>query len=802
MKRRLPFLVPAAAILAAAAALAGSAWYGRAAAREARLETVRVRAREAVGDVVRRFEGRLDELVARESERPFYLYQHLYNPPDALAAQFVLQTSPLAVPSDPLVSTWFEILPDGRLSLPQDPPAGQGDAAARRSVANEVLPELIARVHRAPDREPLVNVATNLLEAPAATAPAVAPPTPTEEPPPPVPQRPRPNRDPPNSGRPAPPADPPASGDPRGANGDPDPAAAAPDPPLEDPGADEQQPSRQQVTPLPRWTVETNTRANDIANTIDLANQGDPYAQQQLQADFNMMRGLPPPQQQQASPPQRQQASPQHQPSSPPQAQVAVLSAPDAGGSPPPDGGTAATPDAGPPSPPDAGTQDVVDPDTGRRDARRPPRIRRDAGPSPPVAAVLPDAGVDVGAGPPDAPEEAGVAATGPLDPQLAVVTADPTLQPATDQVPVIYGAFEPLRTPDGVTYYVRTVDIEGDVRVQGFRLSPGGLRATLNNELLDVQRGHDPFRLTWEPAASGALASRAVDGVPGVAAISALLVPDSPTLAAEDEEDRRVVLTLAGLSFAIAAAVIFAFLAMRREMELARRKSDFLSAVSHELRAPVTTIRMYAEMLRDGWVDDATRRGEYESAIVSEGERLSRLVENVLAYSRRERGKPLDLRDGDLAEKVREVVGLERPLFQQAGLELEVEAPETLPWRFDPDAVTQILVNLLDNALKHSRDAEDRRVTVRLRAAPDEARLEVQDHGGGIPAPEQRRIFEAFYRVGNELTRETRGAGLGLALVRRLAQGHRGDVTVRSEPGQGATFIVRLGRVPPARTP
>jgi signal transduction histidine kinase len=386
--------------------------------------------------------------------------------------------------------------------------------------------------------------------------------------------------------------------------------------------------------------------------------------------------------------------------------------------------------------------------------------------------------------------------AVAPLSSQLPSVAADPSLEPAIDQVPVIYGAFEPMSTPDGVTYYVRTVDIEGDVRVQGFRLSPGGLRAALHDELTDVQRGYDPFRLTWEPATVPTLASRPLDGVPGVAAVSALLVPDSPTLAAEDEEDRRVVLTLGGLSAAIVVAVLFAFLAMRREMELARRKSDFLSAVSHELRAPVTTIRMYAEMLRDGWVDDASRRGEYESAIVSEGERLSRLVENVLAYSRRERGKPLDLRDGDLAEKVREVAGLERPVFEKAGLALEVEAPETLPWRFDADAVTQILVNLLDNALKHSRDATDRRVSVRLAATPESVRLEVQDRGGGIPAPEQRRIFEAFYRVGNELTRETRGAGLGLALVRRLAQGHRGDVTVHSEPGKGATFTVRLGRI------
>jgi signal transduction histidine kinase len=418
-------------------------------------------------------------------------------------------------------------------------------------------------------------------------------------------------------------------------------------------------------------------------------------------------------------------------------------------------------------------------------DRPRPPRrrdaVRADAGGDGTVAdAVDVEVGADVAA------EPVVAVASSPAAPFASFGGAD--------EVSVIYGAFEPLRTADGVTYYVRTVDIEGDVRVQGFRLSPGGLRAALNDVLLDVQRSHDAFTLVAGTAAAG-LSSAAIDGVPEISRVAAILRPDSPTLAAEDDEDRRMVLILAGLSGVIAVAVVLAFLVLRRELEMARRKSDFLSAVSHELRAPVTTIRMYAEMLRDGWVDDAARRAEYETAIVSEGERLSRLVENVLAYSRRERGKPLDFREADLAEKVREVVGLERPVFEREKLALEAEAPEQLPWRFDADAVTQILVNLLDNALKHSRDATVRRVTVRLSGAPDAATLSIEDHGAGVPHAEQQKIFEPFYRVGSELTRETRGAGLGLALVRRLARAHGGDVTVSSDPGRGATFTVRLGR-------
>jgi signal transduction histidine kinase len=764
MSRPLPLLVLAAAILAAAGLLAGSAWYGRAAAREARLETVRVRAREAVGEVSRRFTGEIDALVAREAQRPFYLYQHYFSPPDALSAQFVLQTSPLAVAAEPLVSTYFEILPDGRVSLPQEVPEGPADSAGRRLVAREVLPELVARVHRAPPRPeiPAGVLASNVLPAPD-IEPLPAPAAPPQPPQPPQPHHPSHPHSQAGNAAPAEPVEQPADAVPQ------EPTPPAPSPPQDE----SQQP---QVSPMPRWAVETNMRANDIARQIEVANTGDVMTQQVLQSDFNQMRGLPQAQQAPPPPPPQPAAVRPPPPLQPPNPADAGRTSPDGAAS---DAGATASDATG------AGTSDAASspqdssaPHDARPDRSRTVR-RRDAAtaPAPP---------------PPPPPPPTGPTATS----RQPTASSPPT--GGDEQVPVIYGAFERMQTSDGATYYVRTVDIERDVRVQGFRLSPGGLSATLDNVTKEVQRQHDAFRLV-AGATGKSLASSPIDGVPGIAAIVAVLQPDSPTLAGEDQEDRRLVWILIGLSAVIGVAVMLAFLALRREVELARRKSDFLSAVSHELRAPVTTIRMYAEMLRDGWVDDSVRRVEYESAIVSEGERLSRLVENVLAFSRRERGKPLALRDGDLAEKVREVAGLEGPVFERAGLALDVEAPATLPWRFDGDAVTQILVNLLDNALKHSRDAAERRVTLRLAGAPDAATLAVEDHGTGIPAGEQRRIFEPFYRVGSELTRETRGAGLGLALVRRLARAHGGDVTVHSEPGKGATFTVKLGR---SRTP
>ena len=734
--------VLAAAIFAAAGALVAYAWLGRSAARRARLDTIRLQAQGTAEGIVRGLDAEIDALVEEESRRPYYHYQHYFSPPDALAAQFVIQTSPLAGPTPLLVGGYFEVLPDGRLVLPTETPGGPLDPG-HETVAREVLPDLIARVRRAPK------------PAPAQTAVALSAAAP-EEPPPQSPPQVR------RAQSIRPPPDPPRQDEaqsPPQADVQPPPQEPQ-SPPVADAGGPKPQ---SQVAPMPRWAVESNVRANDLVGQINVANSGDLYAQQALQNEYNFLLGNP------AQPPM--QAAP------PPDA-----GEPDAGVPEPPDAGAveeaAAEPDAGATS-----AFDAVEPSDARPDHTRPPR-RRDAGASLPPTVAVADAAVET------------VETAGTAPPSPTAGTEAPAAEASPESVPVVYGAFERLDAASGATYFARTVDIEGDVRVQGFRVSPGGLRAELGNLVIDGQRGHDAFRLSEESSRDPtALAAAPVDGVPGIGAIVARLAPDSPTLAAEDAEDRRIIGALAGLAAAIAVAVALAFLALRREIELARRKSDFVSAVSHELRAPVTTIRMYGEMLRDGWVDEAGKRSEYEAAIVSEGERLSRLVENVLAYARRERGKPLDLRDADLAAKVREACDVQRPVFEKEALALEVDAPETLPWRFDPDAVVQILVNLLDNARKHSKDAADRRVTARVEATPDSATISVEDRGDGIPASEQRRIFEPFYRVGSELTRTTRGAGLGLALVQRLARAHGGDVSVRSDPGKGATFVVRLGR-------
>jgi len=232
------------------------------------------------------------------------------------------------------------------------------------------------------------------------------------------------------------------------------------------------------------------------------------------------------------------------------------------------------------------------------------------------------------------------------------------------------------------------------------------------------------------------------------------------------------------------------------RQIALARQQQDFVSAVSHELKTPLTSIRMYAEMLRAGWATP-DKQQEYFRFIHDESERLSRLIANVLQLARLERNEPnLELKQTSVAT----IADLLRSRIQgqaaAAGFAWTLEVEPSVAQRelvVDADALVQIATNLVDNALKFSARAERREVAVALRAAGDRAiELSVRDFGPGIDKAQTRKIFELFYRAGSELTRETLGTGIGLALVRQLARAMGGEVdVVNRDPG--AEFRVRL---------
>jgi len=226
-------------------------------------------------------------------------------------------------------------------------------------------------------------------------------------------------------------------------------------------------------------------------------------------------------------------------------------------------------------------------------------------------------------------------------------------------------------------------------------------------------------------------------------------------------------------------------------------RRSNFVAAVTHELKTPLTAIRMYGEMLRDGIVLTESKRSEYYRTITTESERLSRLIDNVLEFSRLEKGtREMNLMVGDLGSVIEEAVDWLRPHAEKEGFALVVEAAPSLPpVRFDRDALVQVVFNLVDNALKYARDATDKRILVQCQLQGDEVALLVRDMGPGVPARHLARLFEPFYRGEDELTRRTQGTGIGLALVKGLTERMGAGISGRNADEGG--FEVRIGFQP-----
>ncbi|HKZ08553.1 MAG TPA: HAMP domain-containing sensor histidine kinase [Methylomirabilota bacterium] len=231
----------------------------------------------------------------------------------------------------------------------------------------------------------------------------------------------------------------------------------------------------------------------------------------------------------------------------------------------------------------------------------------------------------------------------------------------------------------------------------------------------------------------------------------------------------------------------------VRRESEMARLKSDFVANVSHDLKTPLALIRMYAETLEMNRVPSEANRREYYGVITRESERLSRLIDNVLDFSRIESGaQRYTLVRRHVEPVIHEVVDAFRHPFAQAGFKLELSVEPDLPEiPLDAEALAQALANLVDNAMKYS--GESRRVEIRAGRAGDEVRIEVADDGIGIPAPEHTRIFEKFYRIGSSDTQGRRGSGVGLTLVKHIVEAHGGRVSVQSRPGEGSRFTLHL---------
>ena len=250
--------------------------------------------------------------------------------------------------------------------------------------------------------------------------------------------------------------------------------------------------------------------------------------------------------------------------------------------------------------------------------------------------------------------------------------------------------------------------------------------------------------------------------------------------------------LLVATLLIVIATGGAVVLRMLSAESRLAMQKTTFVANVSHELKTPLTSIRLFAEMLLQRRQPDERKRDEYLRTMLSEAERLSRLVDNVLAFSRKGSAKAVDAMEPlDLAALVRETAAQLEPHLTRNGFALDVDAPGVVRVRGNDGALRQVLMNLLSNAEKYSGETKEIGVTVRSEGRECVAR--VLDRGIGVEPGKAARIFDEFYRCDDSLASSRSGTGLGLSIARDIARRHGGDVTYAPREGGGSVFALRL---------
>ncbi len=316
---------------------------------------------------------------------------------------------------------------------------------------------------------------------------------------------------------------------------------------------------------------------------------------------------------------------------------------------------------------------------------------------------------------------------------------------------------------------------------------------------LVENSKNGEPVKTTTE-----------VDALPGKPRFAMRLALMNPDLLFAHQRQRQAIFAaIIGFS-ALAALIGFiaARRAFRRQLRLNELKSNFVSSVSHELRAPIASVRLMAESLEQGKVSDPSKRNEYFRFIGQECRRLSALVENVLDFSRIEQGrKQYDLEPTDLAALAEQTIKVMQTYATERQVQLQFVRQENSASQngchinADGRALQQALVNLIDNAIKHSPQGENVVVGLEMQNGASagvldgssRACLSVEDHGAGIPSSEHEKIFERFYRSGSELRRQTQGVGIGLSIVKHIVEAHGGHVVVRSAPGHGSCFTIEL---------
>ncbi|MBC2709656.1 MAG: HAMP domain-containing histidine kinase [Desulfosarcina sp.] len=333
----------------------------------------------------------------------------------------------------------------------------------------------------------------------------------------------------------------------------------------------------------------------------------------------------------------------------------------------------------------------------------------------------------------------------------------------------------------DGRVFIFRRIGINGQIYRQGFVLQ---LQPFLDH-LLAVHYDPQPIarytRLTLNAAGlskprdrTGAAAGITVgDWVAGrtfpapfgflSAEMRALGLPPSPAR-------QTLTLALAILSVVMVAGLVTIYYSTRTVLDLSERRSQFVSAVTHELKTPLTNIRMYIEMLDQGIAATPEREQEYFGILASESARLSGLINNVLELSRLEKQtRRFDLKDGDLTDVLADVQSVMAESLAREGFDLTILTGQLPVFAYDREVLVQVLINLMENSIKFGRHLTEKHIVIAADAVDSWVKLTVSDTGPGIPKRSLKQVFDDFYRVDNDLARTTGGTGIGLALVKKF---------------------------------
>lgn len=264
--------------------------------------------------------------------------------------------------------------------------------------------------------------------------------------------------------------------------------------------------------------------------------------------------------------------------------------------------------------------------------------------------------------------------------------------------------------------------------------------------------------------------------------------------LAAAVARRRLWEMVLVGLSgVVVIAGLIVILLAAARERKLSNLKGDFVANVSHELKTPLSLVRMFGELLQSGRVESEEKRTQYLGIIVSESERLGALIENVLDFAKVERGKAAyDFVDGDVGEVAARAVEACRLRADRQGVTLDFSVAPGLPSvKLDERAIEIAIINLVDNALKYAPDGD--RIRIDVQQVDKYIEIAVSDLGPGIPLEDRKRVFERFERGRGTAGTRVRGSGIGLALVKHIAEAHGGRARVEGAEPLGSRFSITL---------